>query len=61
MAKYYRSRVSKEAIAELMASPDYDAFNLGMEHGAHLALPHGVLGDFLVDTAPNGEFAGIME
>ena len=54
MAKYYSARVSEDAIAKLMATPGYEAFNLGMEQGPHLAMPHGVLGDFLVDTAPNG-------
>jgi len=59
MAKYFSARVSKDAIAELMATPRYEDFNLNMEHGPHLAMPHAVLGDFLVDTAPNGSFPRI--
>ncbi|TVY36278.1 Tyrosinase [Lachnellula subtilissima] len=53
MEKYYSARVSDDAIANIMAMPEYNAFNLGMENGPHLAMPHGVLGDFFSDTAPN--------
>ncbi|TVY13044.1 Tyrosinase ustQ [Lachnellula arida] len=53
MEKYHSARVSEDAIANLMAIPQYNAFNLGMENGPHLAMPHGVLGDFFSDTAPN--------
>lgn len=56
MVAHYSDRVSEEAIAKVMARPQYGEFNLAMEHGPHIAMPHGVLGDFLVDTAPNGEY-----
>ena len=57
MASYFGSRVRPAAIEKLLAARDYESFNLDMEHGAHLAAPHGVLGDFLVDTAPYGEYS----
>lgn len=56
MERYYSARVSVEAIDKLMATPRYEEFNLGVEDGPHLSMPHAVLGDFLVDTAPNGKF-----
>ena len=55
MASYFGSRVRPAAIENLLAVQDYESFNLDIEHGAHLAAPHGILGDFLVDTAPYGK------
>jgi tyrosinase len=39
----------------LLALKDYDSFNLGLEDGPHLAIPHTIQGDFLLLTAPSGK------
>ena len=48
-----------EYIEKLLANDDYEEFNLGMEHGPHIAIPKSVNGDFSVHTAPFGEFLSL--
>lgn len=38
----------------ILQSPDYDAFNLGLEEGPHNAIPNSIRGDFSMFTAPAG-------
>ncbi|KAF2749222.1 monooxygenase [Sporormia fimetaria CBS 119925] len=42
-----------EAVDALMAEERYEGFNLGLEHGPHLAVPRTIGGDFLLLTAPS--------
>jgi tyrosinase len=53
--------VSPNEIESLLALHSYDAFNLGLEHGPHLAIPRFVRGDFLLLTAPSGQSAPIAK
>ena len=54
MEEFFSARVRPETLKTLLNIPDYNSFNLGLEHGPHLAVPHGVLGDLLADSAPYG-------
>ncbi|KAF1953408.1 Di-copper centre-containing protein [Byssothecium circinans] len=45
--------LSPETIEDLLDLDEYDAFNLGMEHGPHLAIPRSIRGDFSLLTAPS--------
>jgi hypothetical protein len=55
MTTYYSDRVRPDVVRELLNVDNYEAFNLGIEHGPHLAMPRGVLGDILKNTAPYGQ------
>ena len=43
-----------EAVEQVLSLPDYDAFNIGLENGPHLAIPKIIAGDFQYFSAPNG-------
>ncbi|KAH8714043.1 hypothetical protein GQ44DRAFT_625199 [Phaeosphaeriaceae sp. PMI808] len=45
--------LSPDTIERLMAISDYSSFNLGLENGPHLAIPHSIRGDFSLLTAPS--------
>jgi tyrosinase len=47
--------LSPDIIEELLSFEDYSSFNLGLEHGPHLAIPHSIRGDFYLLTAPSGK------
>jgi tyrosinase len=47
--------VSPNVIEDLLSLDSYNAFNLGLEHGPHLAIPRSIRGDFSLLTAPSGE------
>jgi hypothetical protein len=53
--------VSPDVIENLLSLNSYDAFNLGLEHGPHLAIPRAIRGDFSLLTAPSGKPNRIME
>ncbi|CAF9916149.1 MAG: hypothetical protein ALECFALPRED_010534 [Alectoria fallacina] len=40
--KNLSSKLSPEALDNILESRDYDTFNLGLEHGAHLAVPRSL-------------------
>ena len=42
------------ALGELLRTPDYATFNLGVENGPHLSIPRSIHGDFSTFTAPAG-------
>ena len=44
--KNLSSKLSPEALDNILESRDYDTFNLGLEHGAHLAVPRSIRGYF---------------
>ena len=46
--------VGPEAVEAYLRSGDYDAFNIGLEDGSHVGIPHIVRGDFSLFTAPYG-------
>ena len=46
--------VSPTSVKEVLDVLDYSSFNLGVEHGPHLAIPKSVFGDFSISTAPAG-------
>ena len=48
------SRFSPEALEALLRVDDYEAFNLGLEDGPHVAIPRSIRGDFSLLTAPSG-------
>jgi tyrosinase len=48
--------LSPDMIEELLSLEEYDSFNLGLEHGPHLAIPHSIRGDFSLLTAPSGNY-----
>ncbi|SLM40374.1 Uncharacterised domain, di-copper centre [Lasallia pustulata] len=41
-----------EAMEKLQRGNDYNAFNLGLEDGPHIAIPRSIRGDFSMFTAP---------
>lgn len=43
-----------EAMEKLQRGNDYNAFNLGLEDGPHIAIPRSIRGDFSMFTAPYG-------
>ena len=43
-----------QVLENLMMVSDFEAFNLGLEHGPHDAIPHSIRGDFSLFTAPFG-------
>ena len=45
---------SPQALDDILALQDYDAFNLGLERGPHNNVPRIIRGDFAPFTAPNG-------
>lgn len=49
-----------EVLEALMAMDSYEDFNLGLEHGPHLAIPQSIRGDFSLLTAPSGKLALII-
>jgi tyrosinase len=53
--------LSPEMIEELLSFEDYSSFNLGLEHGPHLAIPHSIRGDFSLLTAPSGSYPPFHE
>lgn len=55
------SWIRPSAIEGLLADDDYETFNLGLERAAHLAIPRSVRGDFLLFTAPAGEFLSVTK
>jgi hypothetical protein len=52
--------VSPDVIENLLSLNSYDAFNLGLEHGPHLAIPRAIRGDFSLLTAPSGKLIRIV-
>lgn len=61
MTRYCSDRVRPDVLRKIMDIEDYSAFNLEIEHGPHLAMPHGALGDFLMDTAPYGKLSSFYQ
>jgi tyrosinase len=47
--------LSPRKMEEVLSLDDYNAFNLGLENGPHLAIPRSIRGDFSLLTAPSGE------
>ena len=47
------------AIETLLGLEDYEAFNLGLEDGPHIAIPRSIRGDFSLLTAPSGMYSCI--
>ncbi|KAJ4366488.1 hypothetical protein N0V83_008124 [Neocucurbitaria cava] len=47
--------ISPDALESLLSLDDYESFNLGLEHGPHLAIPRSIRGDFSLLTAPSGK------
>ena len=43
-----------DALEGLLALDDYEAFNIGLEDGPHIAIPRSIRGDFSLFTAPSG-------
>ena len=50
----FSAALEPEALDELLRTPDYAAFNLGVEDGPHLSIPRSIHGDFSTVTAPAG-------
>ena len=50
----FSAALEPTALDELLRTPDYAAFNLGMEEGPHLSIPRSIHGDFSTVTAPAG-------
>ncbi|KAL8934942.1 MAG: hypothetical protein Q9216_005659 [Gyalolechia sp. 2 TL-2023] len=50
--------LSPEALDRLFLTNDYNAFNLGLENGPHIAIPKSINGDFSLHTAPFGKLSG---
>ena len=48
-------QISPDAIHDLLQSPDYDSFNLRLEHSAHHMMPNCIRGDWLKFTVPYGK------
>ncbi|KAL9005489.1 MAG: hypothetical protein Q9188_001726 [Gyalolechia gomerana] len=46
-----------EALDRLLLTNDYNAFNLGLENGPHIAIPKSINGDFSLHTAPFGKLS----
>ena len=46
--------IRPEALETLFSHSDYEKFNLGLENGAHIAIPRSIRGDFSLFTAPSG-------
>lgn len=47
--------LSPATLEALLASADYETFNLGLENGPHIAIPRSINGDFSLHTAPFGK------
>ena len=47
--------LSPSTLEALLASADYETFNLGLENGPHIAIPRSINGDFSLHTAPFGK------
>ena len=50
----FSAALEPRALDELLRTPDYATFNLGVEDGPHLSIPRSVHGDFSTVTAPAG-------
>ena len=48
-------KIRPQALESLFRLSDYENFNLGLEDGAHIAVPRSIRGDFSLFTAPSGE------
>ena len=49
--------IRPQALEELFKDSSYNAFNLGLENGPHIAIPRIIQGDFEMLTAPSGTSA----
>ena len=47
--------IRPQALEELFKVSEYEKFNLGLEDGAHIAIPRSIRGDFSLLTAPSGK------
>jgi tyrosinase len=52
--------LSPDVIEGLLRLEDYNSFNLGLEHGPHLAIPRSIRGDFSLLTAPSGMLSSLV-
>ncbi len=50
----FSAALKPTALDELLGTPDYATFNLGVEDGPHLSIPRSIHGDFSTVTAPAG-------
>ena len=50
----FSAALEPTALDELLRTPDYATFNLGVEDGPHLSIPRSIHGDFSTVTAPAG-------
>ena len=50
----FSAALEPTALGELLHTPDYATFNLGVEDGPHLSIPRSIHGDFSTVTAPGG-------
>ena len=50
----FSAALEPRALDELLQTPDYATFNLGVEDGPHLSIPRSIHGDFSTVTAPAG-------
>ena len=50
----FSAALEPRALNELLRTPDYATFNLGVEDGPHLSIPRSIHGDFSTVTAPAG-------
>ena len=50
----FSAALKPRALDELLRTPDYATFNLGVEDGPHLSIPRSIHGDFSTVTAPAG-------
>ena len=50
----FSAALEPKALKELLSTPDYATFNLGVEDGPHLSIPRSIHGDFSTVTAPAG-------
>ncbi|KAM0795551.1 hypothetical protein BDR22DRAFT_883005 [Usnea florida] len=48
----FSAALAPRALEELLHTPDYATFNLGVEDGPHLSIPRSIHGDFSTVTAP---------
>ena len=50
----FSAALEPTALDQLLQTPDYSTFNLGVEDGPHLSIPRSIHGDFSTVTAPAG-------
>lgn len=50
----FSAALEPTALDDLLGTPDYASFNLGVEDGPHLSIPRSIHGDFSTVTAPAG-------